>query len=143
MFRKRKAWLADHAGVLNEEGFRALYGPLWWFLIGEALLNVVLPVEYYQVWENGKRVWDDYGWRAYASDLAKYPDYPSDEARQRQSLFRFYYREGELFYRESKQALAYAMGRLGYLEREGRLFDPQLLLDLETAIARTAKNSSP
>lgn len=130
MFRKRKAWLGEHAGIVNEEGFRNLYGPRWWFLIGESLLNVILPVDYYQVRKSGKLEWDDYGWRAYASDLAKYPEYPSDEARQRESLFRFYFREGEIFYRDSGQALRYAMGRLGYLEREGRVFDPQLLIDL-------------
>ncbi len=55
----------------------------------------------------------------------------------------FFYREGEIFYRESKQALRYAMGRLGYLESDGRLFDPQLGLDLEVAITRTRRNSSP
>lgn len=143
MFRRRKAWLGDHAGVVNEEGFRNLYGLRWWFLIGEALLNVILPVEYYQVLKDGKLEWDDYGWVAYASDLAKYPDYPSDESRQRESLFRFFYREGEVFFRESKQALGYAMGRLGYLERDGRLLDPQMLLDLEAAIERTKRNCSP
>ena len=143
MFRKRKAWLAAHAGVTDEQGFKNLYGPRWWFLIGEALLNVILPVEYYQIRKNGKLEWDDYGWRAYASDLVKYPNCLSDEARERESLFRFYLREGELFYRESKQALRYAIGRLGYLEKDGRRFDPQLLLELETAIARTTKNSSP
>ncbi len=143
MFRKRKAWLADHAGVTSEEGFRSLYGPRWWFLIGEALLNVILPIDYYQCMVNGKLEWDDMGWQAYASDLAKYPDYPSDEARERESLFRFYLREGELFFRDSQQALRYAMGRLGYLEKEGRRFDPQLNLHLEAAILRTGTNSSP
>jgi hypothetical protein len=140
MFRRRKAWLAEHAGVVNEEGFRNLYGPLWWFLIGEVLLNVILPIEYYQVLRNGKLEWDDYGWEAYVSDLAKYPNYPSDGDRQRESLFRFYYREGEIFYRDSKQALRYAIGRLGYLEREGWIFDPQLILELDGAINRTATN---
>jgi hypothetical protein len=48
-----------------------------------------------------------------------------------------------IFYGDSKQALRYAMGRMGYLERDGRALDPQLSLNLETAIGRTKKNSSP
>jgi hypothetical protein len=143
MFRKRKAWLGEDSGVPNEEGFRNLFGPRWWFLIGDALMNVILPTHYYQALKDGEYVWDDYGWRAYASDLAKYPDYPSDEARRRESLFRWYYHEGMIFYRDTAQALRYAMGRIGYLEKDGRQLDPQLILDLETAIDRTKKNSSP
>ena len=34
------------------------------------------------------------------------------------------------------------MGWLGSLEKEGRLFDPQLLLELEEAIERTRRNCS-
>ena len=35
------------------------------------------------------------------------------------------------------------MNRIGFLEREGKQLDPQVFLDLEAAIERTKKNSSP
>jgi hypothetical protein len=139
MMRKRKAWLATNGGLKGEEGFKALYGPYWWLAIGEALMKLILPVEYYQVRNNGVREWDDVGWFAYQSDLGRYPDLPSDEARHRQSLFDFYCAEGKALELEPGQTARYAMNRIGYLERDGRELDPQLFLDLETAIERTMK----
>jgi hypothetical protein len=141
MFRRRKAWLAEHAGVVMNKGSEIFTDRVvsdWRGALERDLAHQILSSP-----KKWGEVWDNYGWEAYASDLAKYSKYPSDEARQRESLFRFYYREGEIFCRDSKQALRYAIGRLGYLEKEGRLFDPQLLLDLEEAIERTKRNCSP
>jgi len=139
IMRKRKAWLAHTAALRDAEGFRSLYGPLWWFLIGEALMKVVLPIEYYQVQKNGVYEWDDLGRFAYQEDLGRYADLASDEARHRQSIFDFYSVEGAVFGFSPGKAARYAMNRLGYLERDGRDPDPQVFLDLEAAIERTRK----
>ena len=143
IIRKRKAWLAATAGLKDFDGFRALYGPMWWFVIGEALMKVILPIEYYQVQNNGIHQWDELGWVAYQEDLGRYAELESDDARHRQSLFEFYFEEGKIFGFTSGRAATYAMNRIGLLEREGRQLDPQIFLDLETAIERTERNSSP
>jgi hypothetical protein len=104
IMRKRKAWLAATAGLKDAEGFKRLYGPRWWFVIGEALMRVVLPIEYYQVNKNGDYEWDNLGRLAYQEDLGKYPDLSSDGARHRQSLFEFYCEEEKcLVTRRGKQ----------------------------------------
>ena len=69
IIRKRKMWLAATAGVDGFEGFRALYGPRWSFVIGEALMKVILPVEFYQVKKVDRYEWDDLGWFVYQEDL--------------------------------------------------------------------------
>ena len=138
IMRKRKAWLAANGGLKNEEGFKALYGPYWWLAIGEALMKLILPVEYYQLRKNGVPEWDDVGWFAYQRDLGRYPDLRSDEARHRQSLFDFYCAEGKALGLEPGRAARYAMNRIGCRTRRRKL-DPQLFLDLEAAIERTRK----
>jgi hypothetical protein len=143
IMRKRKAWLAATAGLKDFDGFRALYGPFWWSVIGEVLMKVILPIEHYQVQNNGVYQWDELGWFAYQQDLGRYPDLESDDARRRQSLFEFYCEEGKAFGFTPGKAATYAMNRIGLLEREGRQVDPQVFLDLEAAIERTTKNSSP
>ena len=95
IMRRRKAWLASTAGLKDAEGFKALYGPFWWFVIGEALVKVILPIEYYQARNNGGFEWDDLGWFAYQADLGRYADLPTDDDRRRQSLFEFYCEEGK------------------------------------------------
>lgn len=143
IMRKRKAWLATTAGLKDFEGFRNLYGPFWWSVIGEALMNVIMPVEYYQVPNKGVYEWDELGWFAYQQDLGKYADLESDDARRRQSLFEFYCEEGKSFGYTPGKAASYAMNRIGFLERGISEIDPQIFLDLEAAIERTKKNSSP
>jgi hypothetical protein len=139
IMRKRKAWLASTAGLTDAEGFRALYGPFWWFVIGEALMKVILPIGYYQVQKNGVYEWDELGWFAYQEDLGRYADLASDDARRRQSLLEFYCEEGKAFGYPPGRAATYAMNRIGYLERNGRQLDPQIFLDLEAAIERARK----
>jgi hypothetical protein len=137
IMRRRKAWLAATADLRGVEGFKALYGPRWWFVIGEALMRVILPIESYQVKVGDRHEWDNLGWFAYQADLGRYPDLASDDARRRQSLFDFYSAEGAGFGFSPGQAARYAMNRVGYLERNGRQLDPQIFLDLEAAIERT------
>jgi len=74
---------------------------------------------------------------AYQMDLGRYPDLASDDARRRQSLFDFYSAESAAFGYGPTKAARYAMNRIGYLERNGRQFDSQILLDLETTMERT------
>jgi len=139
ILRRRKAWLAATTGFADLEGFKALYGNRWWFVIGEALLKVILPVEYYQVLRNGVYEWDDLGWFSYQEDLGRYADLDPDDARRRQSVFDFFSFEGSVFGYSPGQAARYAMNRIGYLERNGRQLDPQIFLDLEATIKRTKK----
>jgi hypothetical protein len=134
ILRKRKAWLAATAGLKDAEGFRALYGPLWWFTIGEALMKVILPIEYYQVQNRGSYEWDDLGWLAYQRDLGKYADLSSDAARRRQSLLDFYCAEGQAFGFTPGRAMTYAMNRIAYLQHQGRELDPQLRLSIDTIL---------
>jgi hypothetical protein len=136
ILRKKKEWLAKTACLKDAEGFSALYGPRWWFVIGEALMKVVLPIEYYQVKRDNVHEWDDLGWFAYQADVGRYPDLASDDARRRQSLFDFYSAEGAAFGYSAGQAARYAMNRIGYLERDGRELDPQIFLDMEGTIER-------
>ena len=137
IMRRRKAWLATTAGLADLEGFKALYGNRWWLVIGDALLKVILPEQYYQVLGDGVYEWDDVGWFSYQEDLGRYADLDSDCARRRQSLFDFFSCEGLVFGYSAGQAARYAMNRVGYLERDGRQLDPQIFLDLEAAIERT------
>jgi hypothetical protein len=139
IMRKRKEWLAKTAGLKDAEGFSALYGPRWWLVIGEALMKVVLPIEYYQIKRDNVHEWDELGWFAYQADLGRYGELCSDDARRRQSLFEFYSAEGKVFGFTPGRAATYAMNRIGYLEREGRELDQQLFVDLTAAIDRTRK----
>lgn len=74
ILRKRKAWLAAMLGIECYAGFKVVFGSHWWHHLGAALSDVVMPIEYYQVPENGQMVWDDLGFKAYIADLAKFPD---------------------------------------------------------------------
>lgn len=106
-------------------------------------MKVILPIEYYQVQNNGVYEWDELGWFAYQEDLGRFPDLESDDARRRQSLFEFYCEEGRAFGYTPGKAATYAMNRIGFREREATQIDPQIFLDLEAAIERTKRNSSP
>lgn len=142
IFRKRKLWLARTVQCDDVAGFKGLYGPFWWSVIGEALMKVILPTEYYQIVTRDGYEWDNLGWQAYQEDLARYPDLDSDDARRRQSVIDFHYVEGTVFKFSPEKARRYAIKRLLSSEL-GRELDPQMVLDLEQAIERTKKNSSP
>ena len=125
IMRQRKRWLAVTHELRGMEGFQNLYGRRWWFVIGEALLKVILPNPYYQILRNGVLEWDDIGWFAHQEDLGRYPDFGSDEVRRRQSLLDFYETEGKAWGMTPGQAVSYAMGRVAFLERNGRELDSQ------------------
>jgi hypothetical protein len=144
IMRRRKAWLAKIDGLTEEGGFEGLFTNRWWFVIGEALMKVILPIECYQIRRNGAYEWDDLGWLAYQRDLDGYSDLESVEDRRRQSWFDFFCAEGvqALGYTPAKAA-QYAGNRLGNLATNGGEFDPQLILGLQAAIERTKKNINP
>ncbi len=141
IFRKRKLWLSKVSGCDDVAGFNRLYDNRWWFVIGEALMNVILPIEYYQVLgENGYQ-WDELGWSAYQEDLGRYQNFGTEDARRWQSIFDFHYAEGIVFGFGVERAKRYAVNRIRNRERGGEV-DPQMLLDLEKAIERTRRTSS-
>jgi hypothetical protein len=141
IWRKRKLWLASTVQCDDVAGFNGLYGPRWLAVIREALCKVILPAEYYQMITREGYEWDDLGRRAYHENLARYPEFDSDDARCRQSVIDFHYAEGIIFGFAEEKAKRYAINRIK--NAEGRKLDPQILLNLGQAIDRTKKNSSP
>ena len=51
IFWKRLRWYAKQVGLEDVETIRRLLGEDWWFRLRESLLDVVLPQQYYQVWD--------------------------------------------------------------------------------------------
>ena len=116
--RKRKEWLAaqfPEMGISDDNGLKRMLGPHWWFHLGAVLLDVILPVEYYQVPENGEMVFDDLGFRAYCADLVKYEGVGDMEAMENESRFRLFYEMGKLMFGRDcgTQALDFALNRIG------------------------------
>ncbi len=93
--RKKKAWLGWAHGLEGEDAFSQRYGNRWWFRLGEALMRVILPEEWYQLRRGGGLEWDDVGRQAYQSDLERYGDLDSVESRRRQSRLDFFLAEAE------------------------------------------------
>jgi hypothetical protein len=139
ILRKRKAWLAADSGLQSEEEFRRMFGAGWWHFLGHELMNVVMPVEYYQIRRNGELVFDELGWWHYQTDLQRFDGIESEEDRMTHSRFLLYCAHGMMLYGNRVQALRYAMRRIGFEIKEAPPVDPQLFLDLEAAIERTRK----
>jgi hypothetical protein len=118
IFRKRLMWYAKASGVEDVRDIGRLLGENWWFRLREPLLRVVLPEEYYQVWDwNSKSYqWDDLGFRAYCEGLKGYPHIPTNDRRQRLSQFSFHFEVGKSWGMDRKRACAYARRQL---ERRG------------------------
>jgi len=118
IFRKRLMWYAKEIGLEDVVEIRRLLSDDWWFRLRKPLLRVVLPDEYYQVWDwNSKSYqWDDLGFRAYCADLNLYPHIPTVYRRQRLSQFLFHFEVGKSWGMDRKRACAYARRQL---ERAG------------------------
>jgi hypothetical protein len=114
IFRRRLAWYAKEAGLEDVTDTRKLLGENWWLRIGQSLLRVVLPVEYYQVWDCNTKTyrWDDLGLRARCEDLNRYPHIPTDYRRERLSRFLFYVEDAKSWGMDAKRARAYARRQL-------------------------------
>ena len=142
---------------MNDLGFldanelkRAL--PHWWFHLGKALSDVIMPVEYYKVEQNGVIDFDEIGLNEYVRNQRRYDFLESEADRITSSHYQFYLAyEEKILGRSPVEATQNAMRRLGFdipksTGAEGQLIQravvtAQLLLDLNNAIQRT-KNSS-
>jgi hypothetical protein len=114
IWRARLSWYADDNGLSDVTDTARLLGANWWLKLGKPLLGVILPIEYYQVWDARARVylWDDYGWRAYVRDLSNYPEFENHERRVRHSRFVFYCADGCAMGFSKEQAERYAAKKL-------------------------------
>jgi hypothetical protein len=101
-------------GLDDIRDIRNLLGKNWWTRLREPLLRVVLPLEYYQVWnwQSGAYQWDDLGFRAYCRDLSLYPNIPTNDRRQRLSQFLFYFEVGKSWNMKTRKACKFARGLL-------------------------------
>jgi hypothetical protein len=143
IIRKRKAWLAADSGLKSEDEFKMMFGPHWWRFLGKDLLNVIMPVEYYQVQQDGRLVFDELGWWHYQSDRQKFAEIGDDEHAIDHSRYLLYFAHGMMLYGNPVQASRSAYGRLGLNPPAEIPFDPEMLFRLEAAIERTKKNNSP
>jgi hypothetical protein len=142
--QKRKQWLAAELEIDDVAQLPQVLGKHWWFHFGRALCEVIMPPDFYMVGSEDDRQWDSLGLRAFASDCAAWPGAPSDDLvnQSRFSLFREIGKH--LFGSDSRQAIWFAMNRMGRPEPAPLIqLDPQLILHVESAITRTEKNSSP
>jgi len=110
VFRRRLSWYAREVGLEDVTEIGRLLGRDWWFRLRGPLLRVVLPLEYYQLWDFGSQSyrWDDIGFRAYCEDLNRYPGVPSDYRRERLSQFLFHSEVGKSWGMKRSRAFAYA-----------------------------------
>jgi hypothetical protein len=121
MVRKKKAWLGWAHGFVGEDALSGSYGNRWWFRLGESLMRVILPEDWYQVRRNGGLEWDDLGRQAYQKDLERYSDLASVESRRRQSRLDFFLAEAEWIGCDSTlQAMGYAMETVEEIEKRER-----------------------
>ncbi len=121
LMRKKRAWLASAHGFESEDAFSRSYGDRWWFRLGESLMRVILPEDWYQVRRNGGLEWDDLGRQAYENDLERYSDLGSVESRRRQSRLDFFLAEAEWMGCDSTlQAMSYAMETVEEMEKRER-----------------------
>jgi hypothetical protein len=129
--------LAAEFEIADDEGFKRMWGPRWWFHLSRDLMDVILPVEYYQVPKDGLMDFDDLGFKAYCEDLVKYQDCGEMDSMITESRFRLFYSIAKLLFGgESKQALDWALGRIAQPPPKAIApFDPQLVLDLKKRIA--------
>jgi hypothetical protein len=121
LMRKKKAWLASVHGSADEDAFRRSYIAGRRFRLGESLMRVILPEDWYQVRRNGGLEWDDLGRQAYEKDLQRYGDLDSVESRRRQSRLDFFLAEAEWMGCDSTlQAMSYAMETVEEMEKRER-----------------------
>lgn len=131
IIEKRKDWLAADSLLADKSLIKQRFGPHWWHHLGNALLNVIMPEEYYQIRKDGELIWDDLGRTVYEADLQEFRDLPNDEDKRRQSLYEFYDVQSKYMFRgEPEQAHEYVMSRLGYSLKTTPLIDLQCSFDL-------------
>jgi len=128
IFRKRKAWLAAEMGIECYADFKKMFGAHWWHRLGAALVDVVMPEEYYQIPENGVLVWDDLGFKAYCADIAKFPAVSIEDAMLH-SWYRLFWEVGMCMFRgDGGQVRDFALHKIGKRPLVVAPIDPQLFL---------------
>jgi len=130
--RKRKVWPAAEMGVECCGSFVVMFGAHWWFHLGPALLDVILPVEYYQVLRDGALVWDDLGRKAYSSYIAKFPgDFIEDAMTHLR--YRLFWELGKRIYRnDSGQVRDFVLDMIAKRPEITPATDPQLSFKFTT-----------
>jgi len=128
ILRKRKAWLAAEMGVECYAEFKVVFGPHWWHHLGPALLDVVMPVEYYQIPKDGVLDWDDLGFKAYCHDIAKYPGYSIGDAMNSSWHWLFWKVGSLIHWGDEGQARDYALHKMSKRPENVPEIDPQLYL---------------
>jgi hypothetical protein len=81
ILRRRKASLAADSDCASEDEFRAMFGGGRWPFLGPALMNVIMPKEYYQVRCGDELSFDELGWWHYQSDLQRFSELEAVEDR--------------------------------------------------------------
>ena len=109
-----------------------MFGAHWWFHLGPALLDVILPVEYYQVLRDGALVWDDLGRKAYSSYIAKFPgDFIEDAMTHLR--YRLFWELGKRIYRnDSGQVRDFVLDMIAKRPEITPATDPQLSFKFTT-----------
>jgi len=68
IIQKKKLWLAQILELPDETCLASALGPRWWFHIGEALSQVIMPIDFYRVGSSGGRDFDQIGMRQWIAD---------------------------------------------------------------------------
>jgi len=106
--QKRKLWLSHVLDLESPTRLPQTLGPHWWFHFGQALCEVVMPAEFYQVGSGSDLRWDEIGLRARARDWAAWPEFPSEDLMHR-SMFTLFRDIGAHLFRSREDALRFAM----------------------------------
>jgi hypothetical protein len=149
IIQKRKEWLIRDLGFTDAAELTKAV-PHWWFHLGRALDDVIMPVEYYQVARNGTLTFDELGWKEYQQNLQRYDFIESECDRIIASQYRLYLDyEEKILKRSPVEAAQNAMRWIGYdiapsTGADGQLVQravitEQMLLALESAIKRTKR----
>jgi hypothetical protein len=75
-----------------------------------------MPAEFYQVGPPGEQRFDELGGKEFARDWAAWPTAPDEDVMLR-SQFNLFYRIGWFLFRDRRQALDYALGKVALVNR--------------------------
>jgi len=143
IIQKKKQWFAEQM-LYSDPSELTKLSKHWWFHFGKALLEVAMPDDFYRVGAPDNRKLDEVGYNAKARDYGVWLDGCTDELVTRSHFNLFRDVGSYLFKGDSRQALEFAMHMVAKPDvKPPTPLDPQLILNLERAIARTRKNCSP
>jgi hypothetical protein len=121
-------------GIECYASFKVVLGSHWWHRIGSLLLEVVMPVEFYQVPKDGVLCWDELGFRAYCADIARFPGSSVDDAMLH-SWHQLFHVVGKIIHRgDEGQAADYALHKIAQRPQVVTEIDPQLFLQFTSKL---------